>query len=388
MIRPLFRGEAHLKHNFVLLAILVPLCLVCAPCPLAAQAGEESAWGPGFGQRSLYALQVPFFFFEPADTRPMERGESEWTLATAYANTFSHSWHAPRVHEDVGTPGTPFRSDEADRIHRSFPQDTVWFVDGEVLRTSLEGRVGLTPGLSLTVEIPCVSHSAFTLDSFIASFHRAFGLGQAGRTEFPNGSFVLMFQPSDGPMAYDGRRPSSGIGDVAATLSWRPTALRGGTSYGLDLALKAPTGSARNYNGSGGWDGGLRLFLARPGKRWLLQGEAGIVYLGSWKAPLGISPSSVGRLSIGAAYRLGSRTRMGASVTYEQSPFRNARLGAVSRAGMEVALGLERDLSRRLAARATVTEHMSALGDRADIGFSVQLRYHIFATTKVTRPDR
>ena len=95
-----------------------------------------------------------------------------------------------------------------------------------------------------------------------------------------------------------------------------------------------------------------------------------------WKAPLGISPSSVGRLFVGAAYRLGSATRMGASVTYEQSPFRRGGLGAASRAGMEVALGLERGLSRRLAARATVTEHMSALGDRADIGFSVQLRYH------------
>ena len=354
----------------------MPLCLICAPCPLAAQAGEGSAWGPGFGQRSLYVLHVPFFFFWPADIRPMERGESEWTLATAYANTFSHSWHAPKVHEDLGPPGTPFRPDEADRIHQSFPQETVWFVDGEVLRTSLEGRAGLGRGFSLAVEIPYVSHDAFTLDSFVASFHRAFGLGQAGRTEFPKGSFVLMFQPSSGTMTFDGRRPRAGVGDVSATFSWRPLAFRGGTSYGLDLALKAPTGSSRDYNGSGSWDGGLRLFVARPGKRWLLQGEAGIVYLGSWKAPLGISPSSVGRLFVGVAYRLSSATRMGASVTYEQSPFRRAGLGAVSRAGMEVALGLERDLSRRLAARATVTEHMSALGDRADIGFSVQFRYH------------
>ena len=149
-------------------------------------------------------------------------------------------------------------------------------------------------------------------------------------------------------------------------------------TYGFDLALKAPTGSARDYNGSGGWDGGVRLFLARPGERWLFEGEAGIVFLGKWSAPVGISPSAtVGRLFVSAAYRLGSRTRMGASVTYEQSPFRNAGLGEVSRAGMEAALGLERDLSRRLAARATVTEHLSALGDRADVGFSVRLRYRI-----------
>ncbi len=238
------------------------------------------------------------------------------------------------------------------------------------------GTASASAGVSpLTLEVPYVSHDAFTLDGFVAFFHRAVGLGQAGRTEFPDGSYVLMFQPSNGPMTLDGRRPRSGVGDVSATLSWRPP-VRGGTSYGLDLALKAPTGSARDYNGSGGWDGGLRLFVAHPGKRWLLQGEAGLVLLGAWKAPPGISPSSVGRLFLGAAYRLSPRTRMGASLTCEQSPFRNAGLGAVSRAGMEAALGLERDVSRRLAARATVTEHLSALGDRADIGFSIQLRYH------------
>jgi hypothetical protein len=369
--------EAQLKQNRVLTVILAALCLACASLPASARDPEDSAWGPGFGQRSLYVLHVPFFFFGPADTCPMERGESEWTLATAYANTFSHSWHAPKVHEDLGPPGTPFRSDEADRIHQSFPQETVWFVDGDVLRTSLEGRFGLARELSVELEIPYVSHDAFTLDGFIGSFHRAFGLGQAGRSEFPDGSFVLMFQPSNGAMTFDGRRPRAGVGDLSATLSWRPGAQWRGMRYGLDLALKAPTGSARDYNGSGSWDGGVRLFLARPGERWLFEGEAGIVFLGRWKAPVGISPSAVGRVFASAAYRLGSRSRIGASLTYEQSPFRKAGLGGVSRAGMEAALGLERDLSRRLAARATVTEHLSALGDRADIGFSVRLRYRI-----------
>ena len=289
----------------------------------------------------------------------------------------------------MGPPGTPFRSDEADRIHQSFPQDTVWFVDGEVLRTSLEGRVGLAPDLSVELEIPYVTHGAFTLDGFITFFHRAVGLGQAGRTDFPEGSFTLMFQPPNGAMTFDGATPRAGVGDLSATLSWRPRSLPGGMSYGADLALKSPTGSARDYNGSGSWDGGVRLFLARPGKRWSFEGEAGIVFLGRWKAPPAIPLSAVGRVFVSTVYRLSSRTRIGASATYEQSPFRKADLGGVSRAGMEVALGLERDLSRRIAARATVTEHISALGDRSDIGFSVQLRYRIPAPARAgERPDR
>jgi hypothetical protein len=41
---------------------------------------------------------------------------------------------------------------------------------------------------------------------------------------------------------------------------------------------------------------------------------------------------------------------------------------------MEVALGLERDLARDVAVRLTVTEHLSALGDRADVGAALGLR--------------
>ncbi len=294
MIRPPPVKEARLKRR-VLPAVLALLCFAGGSRLVPAQVSLDSSWGPAFGQRSLYVLHVPFFFFGPADARPMLRGEWEWTLSSAYANTFSHSWHAPKVHDELGPPGTAFRSDEADRIHRSFPQETVWFVDGEVLRTSLEGRFGIAPGFSLEVEIPYVSHGALTLDGFLESFHSTFGLGQAGRTEFPDGSFVLMMQPPNGTMRFDGRRPRAGVGDVSWTLCWRPPPLPSGWLYGLDLALKAPTGSARDYNGSGGWDGGVRVFLARASKRWLFAGEGGIVLLGRWKAPLGIDPSAVGR---------------------------------------------------------------------------------------------
>ena len=72
--------------------------------------------GSGFGQRSLLVLHVPFFFFGPADTSPIEPGESQWTLATAYAKASSYSWHAPKVHEEVGPSGDslPFRRGRQD----------------------------------------------------------------------------------------------------------------------------------------------------------------------------------------------------------------------------------------------------------------------------------
>jgi hypothetical protein len=89
-----------------------------------------------------------------------------------------------------------------------------------------------------------------------------------------------------------------------------------------------------------------------------------------------------GRVFLSVARRFGPRTRVGASVTCEQSPFRREALGEVSKAGMEVAVGLERDLARDMAVRLTVTEHMSALGDRADVGAALGMRLRLPAVDR------
>ena len=364
--------EAH--RNRLLPAILLSAGVLVLPSRSAAQGPEESDWGPAFGSRSLYVLHLPVFDFCPAQTRALLPGESEWTLESGYANTFSHSWHPILYHDALGPPGTPFRADEAARIHKDFPEETVWFVDGEVLRSAFSGRVGLASSLFLSVEVPWVSHHAFTADGPIAAFHRAFDLGQAGRTDFPRGRFVVMLQASNGALSFDDRMPESGIGDVSASLSWRPEPMSGGRTFGVDVAVKAPTGSAADYNGSGSWDGGVLAFLARTGRLWRFDAQAGIVIPGRWRGTLPLSVAPFGRVFLSAARRLGPHTHIGVSVTYEQSPFRRAALGPVSEGGMEVALGLETDLARDTAVRLTVTEHLSALGDRADVGAALGMR--------------
>lgn len=331
-------------------------------------------WGPAFGQRSLYVLHVPILELGPADPEPLALRRTRWSLESGYANSFSHSWHAPLYHGFLGPPGTPFRRDEAERIHRDFGNETAWFVDGEVLRTSLKGSVGIGSNLFVSVEVPYVSYSAVSADRFVQSFHTAFGLSPAGRADFPSGAFVVMTQPSNGPLGFDSGNPSSGLGDVTGSLSWRPPARPSSVSYGADVVVKAPTGSASEFNGSGAWDAGALLFVARSGRRWRLAAEAGVVVPGETSNPVSIPTAPFGRVLLAATLRVGSKTRIGATCAVEQSPFRDAGLGAVSRPGAEFALGVERDYSR-LSARALVTEHLSKLGDRADIGLTLRLTY-------------
>ncbi len=356
------------------LAGLIALVLLgCSSLAPGQESGGGAAWGPAFGERSLYILHLPLLHFSPADTAPLGAGQTEWALESAYANTFSRTWHAATVHRnDNHLSGQPFQRFEAEDIHNRFPQDTVLFVDGEVLRTALTGRVGVFPALSVGVEVPYVSYGAFTADSFIRGFHRAFGFDQAARDDFPDGRFVLMLQEPYGPMQFDDRRPASGVGDVVTTFSWRPAARPGGFSLGADLAVKAPSGSAEDFRGSGGWDEGLRLYGAKYTEKWAWSLEVGEVFPGNWKTPVFLSTKPFARLFLSGARRLSRTTRIGASLTFEQSPFRGG-YGDLTRPGGEIALGAEHDFGPRWNARLTVTEHMPSLGDRADVGLALRI---------------
>ncbi len=342
------------------------------PSSLAETGGEAPVWGPPFGQRSLYVLHVPLLSFGPADPELPPPAHFRWSIESGYANSFSHSWHAPLYHEGLGPLGTPFRRDEAERIHRDFPGERAWFIDGDVLRSALAARVGVTRTTFVSLEIPYVSHEAFTGDHFVGEFHRIFGLSQAGRGDFPAGSFVVMTQPAGGPLAFSSGSAASGPGDVVATFGWRPPAEGSTWSYGLDVSVKAPTGRARDFNGSGGWDAGALLFLARTGTKWRVQGEAAVVVPGAWKVPVSISTAPFGRILVGVTRLLGSKTRIGASLAAQQSPFHREDLDTVSKIGAEFGVGLDRDFSR-WTARLLFTEHLAAAGDGADVGLTLRV---------------
>ncbi len=328
---------------------------------------------PAFGERSLYLLHSPILFFGPADPADLSPGELTLSFEEAYGNTFSETFHARAIHRDRGLTGEPFRQSEAEDLHNGFPNDAMTLVDGEILRSSLSGRIGVARSFSLGLEVVYASHNAFTLDRGIESFHSAFGLKDVGRTYFPSGRFVVMLQQPGGALEFDDRSPQSGFGDTTLTFSYRAPGETRSVKFGFDAALKAPTGRARDLNGSGSWDAGVSAFVRRYGRKWNFGAEAGIVFPGSWKGPVALETASFARVSVNAARRFGDRTRAGCSFTFEQSPFRRERLSGVSRSGGEVGLGIERDLYRRWSTRITLIENVPSLGDRADLGLVLRL---------------
>lgn len=175
-------------------------------------------------------------------------------------------------------------------------------------------------------------------------------------------------------MQFDNVRPASGFGDVVTTFSWRPTRGLAGLAVGADVAVKAPTGSAEDFRGSGGWDTGMRLYAAKYAGRWKWTLEVAEVFPGPWKAPVVLSTKPFAKAFLSIARQLGQRTFLGASFTWEQSPFRG-NYGDVTRPGGEVALGAEHNFGRRWKTRLTLTEHIPSMGDRADVGLALRIAY-------------
>jgi hypothetical protein len=329
---------------------------------------------PAFGQRSFHLLHVPFLDFGPADPGSPAPGSVTGRMEAAYASTFSSTWHALTFHRDLGLVGQPLTPAEAASIHRDFPDDRVFFVEGELLRIAGSARMGLTQTLSLSVELVWISHDAIHGGNAIESFHRAFHLLQPGRDEFPASEFAVMIQRPGREITFDGRAPESGLGDTTATLSWRP-ARTSAWSCGVDAAVKAPTGRAEDFNGSGSWDAGALGYVRRDGTRWTLDAEGSVVAPGRWDTSTGLGVAWYSRILLGASRAFGARTRVGASATLEQSPFRRDSLGDLSDPGLEIALGVERDLSRRTSAALTLTENVPSFGDRADFGLTIRIRF-------------
>ena len=353
---------------------LALMLAVAFTVPATAQtdtAADPSAV-PAFGERSLHILHVPLLDFAPAARGVVVPWRIEWGLESIYANTFSTSQLVNRFHDTPQRRGRPIDPQEVDELHREFPNEPIFFVDGEVVRTALAARIGLPRSLSLSIEVPYI-YRDLTLDGAVRSFHHHIGQAQNGRDLFPNGELAAVIQSPGGPVSFFGGPRRSGIGDATAAIFWRRESLGHALTYGFDLALKTPTGSPEKLNGSGGWDGGFRLFVAWCRGPWTAEADASYVVPGAWKIPLRLNPDPFGRIFVSAVRALGRSTRLGASVTAAQSPFRDERIGSLSRNGIEFALGIERDISR-LPVRLTLTEHLPRFGDRADFSVGIALR--------------
>lgn len=329
------------------------------------------------GTRSLYLLYVPFLHFGPQDTSAPRPHAVAFNLDVAYANTFSHTWHPEAIHSEFNLNGLAFSREEAEMLHGRHPEDVIAFIDGEVTRVALRGVYGFSERLSAALEVPWVSFSALDFDGGIESFHRALGLPDVFRSDYPRGRFEIVRQRAGGRIEFDDRRPSAGLGDMTASLRYRDRL--GALLVSADLVVKLPTGDADEYRGSGSFDGGLlvgALYRFGATGQWGLRAEGGVVVPGTFRGntPTTFDVTTFLRFLVAADVRLGRRTTVALSTTAEQSPFRHDAVGDGAGTAVDVAFGLSHRFGDHVLASVALTENVPHYGDAADVTISLGLK--------------
>lgn len=130
------------------------------------------------------------------------------------------------------------------------------FLDGESSTATLKLRRSLSTRFALGLDIPFVSHDGGFMDSFVEGWHRAFGLPNARREEFPRDQLLFAVSTPEAFARLD--RSGSGVGDVALLAQYQLSTDQD-SNLAVQLRLEAPSGDAAKLTGSESWDVALGL---------------------------------------------------------------------------------------------------------------------------------
>ncbi len=260
-------------------AALRAAALAAAIAVAGAAAAQEVAWTVPEFPDPLRFSSLPL---EPADAAAPPAGDVLVRLGVGYFNVWQRTWHTATIHKEFHLQGQPLQAWEVATLAERHPHDQFYHIDLEGTRSDVITTVGLGRGWALTARIPWIEIGEPHWDAIADTFHRAFGLSDMERQTFPRGQSTVVIRGKHDMLERLDGLTGGGFGDTALALTGP-----GGTMLGGELrwvaAVEAPTGERGTLRGSGGWDGGVRLF-----SRWGDDRRGAVAALGyTWLDPAG-----------------------------------------------------------------------------------------------------
>ncbi len=176
--------------------------------------------------RNQHPAQLLVMHLDPVGADVLPAGRTAWRTDVAYTSLFL-------VGRDPGS---------------------AWVMDGELMRTALDAKLGLGAGLQLGLQVPTAHTSGGFLDSFIKDYHDAFGFPDQDRSSNPDDQW-LVEASRGGQAVWSMQESSAELLDVPVHLAWQ---LREPGEDRLGLVLRGgfelPTGDQDKGYGNGGVD--------------------------------------------------------------------------------------------------------------------------------------
>jgi hypothetical protein len=348
------------------------------PATAAGGPGRPAAavpadWGP-LTTGNDFLLAAGFLAAHPGPPGTLPDGAWEVEVGYGVANTFAKS----RPFNGLFGSGparravTPAELDAAAR-----GRDGLFYVDGEISRSSLTVRRGLGR-VELEATIPILDVGGGYSDTLIEGFHSTFGLYQNGRRSVPRNAYTLYLR-SNGRRLFTTTGAGAGIGDVVlaakSELPYSPPFLAelGFGEIAIQGLLKLPTGNQNDFYGTGSADFGLQLLSSRAIGRGRLDVTLSALALGA--APqLGTGSQLVIAASVAYERPLFRATSVLAQLDLAQSPLRTVQHSALTPTTYLLSLGVGHALTPRLSFVVGLTENVLNYDNSADIAVHLGLR--------------
>jgi hypothetical protein len=316
--------------------------------------------------RDQLLIGMGFLAVEPESADVLETGEWQVDLVQSVTNTWVQSGSVEQFLEDR-SERAPLTLEELRSIQPEGSDRGLFYVDGELYRTSLAVRRGIGRGLQVSVTVPVLGLEGGFGDSTIEGFHDTFGFDQGGREGTFRDDYLVYVRDADGNELYRPEAPGFGISDISLGIKAR---LRSRSAWRLGIAgtVKLPTGDEDDLTGSGSVDLGLQLLGTRYFRRSCMHAAVAVARLGESQL---LDDQTVVSAMLGFERALGRKTSFIAQTTLSQSPFGDLDIGELDDVSYLVDLGIKRGLSEKTVLFAAVSENVVNFDNSIDVGLHV-----------------
>ncbi|MDX1632042.1 MAG: DUF3187 family protein [Thermoanaerobaculia bacterium] len=323
--------------------------------------------------REQFLLDMGFLAFDPATAEILDPGQWQIDFVQSGTNSWSQSDAVDEVltSRDERAPLTLARL----RAIEGGGGKGLFYVDGELYRTSLSVRRGLTDRWQVAVTVPLLDFGGGFADGLVQETHDALGIPQAGRLGVPKDDYTVYLRDSGGNELFRTVPPDPALGDVTLTLKRQ---LHRGDS--LDVAIeghaKLPTGDESALYSSGATDWGILLAASRYFDRSCIHLAGG----GVWAEASDLYHTEDQLLFMGfAAWEraLGEKSTVFVQGTVAESPFQGLELDRLEDLSYLLDFGFKRSLGPETVAFVALSENLVNFGSSADVGLHLGVT-HLF----------
>lgn len=248
----------------------------------------------------------------------------------------------------------------------------VFLFDGEVSVLNTTVGYAFSPRWQAMVTIPYHTYGGGFLDRPIENFHALVGLGHDGRPWLPRNSVHLVARLGDQQQAIVTDDGSSGIGDSIVTVRYNRELSE--DLYGvLEGAVRLPTGKEHLYFSKDRPEFGLQASL--QAQRGIHGYYASVSYIWVADEPFFPEVSDTPTLMLGFERQLfGGSTSALLQGTWSQSTIRGVERSDLTKARMQISVGLRRQMGR-FSTSIAVTENIIHLNNTPDVGIHLGISW-------------